>query len=45
MLLDLVEYITIEETPRDLNSPRKVHIYYKFLDKAPYDMRNVLINM
>lgn len=45
MLLDLVEYITIEETPRDLNAPRKVHIYYKFLDKAPYDMRNVLINM
>ena len=34
MLIELVEYITIEDIPENRNTPRKVHIYYKFLDKA-----------
>ena len=42
MLLELVEYITVEETPENRNIPRKIHIYYKFLDKAVSNKHNVL---
>ena len=42
MLLELVEYITIEEAPENRNTPRKIHIYYKFLDKAITNKHNVL---
>ena len=40
MLLELVEYITIEEAPENRNIPRKIHIYYKFLDKAVANKHN-----
>lgn len=43
MLLELVEYITIEDAPRTRNAPRTIHIYYKFLDKAPLNKRNILM--
>ena len=43
MLLELVEYITIEETPESRNIPRKIHIYYKFLDKALSNKQNALL--
>ena len=43
MLLELVEYITIEETPENRNIPRKIHIYYKFLDKALSNKQNALL--
>ncbi|MBQ9905941.1 MAG: recombinase family protein [Oscillospiraceae bacterium] len=41
MLIELVEYITVEEAPENRNTPRKVHIYYKFLDKAISNKHNV----
>ena len=43
MLLDLVEYITIEDVPDNRNTPRKIHIYYKFLDKALSNKQNALV--
>ena len=43
MLLELVEYITIEEAPENRNTPRKIHIYYKFLDKAVSSKHNFLM--
>ena len=42
ILLELVEYITIEEAPENRNLPRKIHIYYKFLDKALANRHNAL---
>lgn len=41
MLLELVEYITVEEAPENRNLPRIIHIYYKFLDKAIANKHNV----
>ena len=41
MLLELVEYITVEDVPENRNTPRKIHIYYKFLDKAIANKHNV----
>ena len=41
MLLELVEYITVEDVPENRNTPRKIHIYYKFLDKAISNKHNV----
>lgn len=43
MLIELVEYITVEDEPENRNIPRKIHIYYKFLDKALPDKRNALM--
>lgn len=43
MLLELVEYITIEEAPKNRNEPRIIHIYYKFLDKALTNKQNALV--
>lgn len=43
MLIELVEYITVEDVPENRNTPRKIHIYYKFLDKALPDKRNALM--
>lgn len=43
MILDLVEYITIEDAPDNRNTPRKIHIYYKFLDKALSNKQNALV--
>ena len=43
MLIELVEYITVEDVPENRNIPRKIHIYYKFLDKALPDKRNALM--
>ena len=43
MLLELVEYIVVDEAPKNKNEPRTVHIYYKFLDKALSNKLNALI--
>lgn len=43
MLLELVEYITVEDVPENRNIPRRIHIYYKFLDKAIPNMHNYLM--
>ena len=43
MLLELVEYITVEDVPENRNTPRKIHIYYKFLDKAIPNKHNYLM--
>ncbi|MCM1271598.1 MAG: recombinase family protein [Ruminococcus flavefaciens] len=43
MLLELVEYITIEDVPENRNEPRKIHIYYKFLDKALTNKQNAFV--
>lgn len=43
MLLDLVEYITVEDVPENRNTPRKIHIYYKFLDKTLTNKQNALV--
>ena len=40
MALELIEYITIDDNPRDNNTPRRIHIYYKFLDKPLTNKRN-----
>ncbi len=42
MLLELVEYITVEEAPENRNLPRIIHIYYKFLDKAVPNKHNYI---
>jgi hypothetical protein len=44
MLLDLVEYITIEDVPENRNVPRKIHIYYKFLGKELANKQNALVH-
>ena len=43
MLLELVEYIVVDDVPKNRNEPRTVHIYYKFLDNALSDKQNALI--
>jgi len=42
IVLDLIEYIVIGDKTDD--EPRKIHIYYKFLDKQLDDARNYLLN-
>jgi hypothetical protein len=42
IFLELVEYITVEDVPENRNTPRKIHIYYKFLDKALSNRYNAL---
>jgi hypothetical protein len=34
MLIELVEYIVVDDVPKNRKEPRTVHIYYKFLDRA-----------
>lgn len=34
MCFDLIEYVTVDKNTGDRSKPRKIHIYYKFLDKA-----------
>lgn len=42
MALDLIEYITIDENPRNIHTPRDIHIYYKLIDKSLKDKKNAL---
>lgn len=42
MALDLIEYVTIDENPRDIHVPRDIHIYYKLIDKPLKDKNNAL---
>lgn len=42
MVLELIEYIIVDEAPKNSRMPRTIHIYYKFLDKALTNKRNAL---
>jgi DNA invertase Pin-like site-specific DNA recombinase len=42
MCLDLIGYITVDENHKNRTEPRKIHIYYKFLDKGLADKTNAL---
>ena len=42
MCLDLIGYVTVDENTKDHTKPRKIHIYYKFLDKELADKHNAL---
>lgn len=42
MCLDLIGYVTVDKNTKDRTKPRKIHIYYKFLDKELADKRNAL---
>ncbi|MGN0596528.1 MAG: DUF4368 domain-containing protein, partial [Ruminiclostridium sp.] len=44
MCLELIEYITVDEFVRYSSAPRKIHIYYKLLDKPLKDRRNLFID-
>ena len=41
MCLDLIGYVTVDENT-GRTKPRKIHIYYKFLDKELADKHNAL---
>ena len=41
MCLDLIGYVTVDENT-GCTKPRKIHIYYKFLDKELADKHNAL---
>ena len=43
MCLDLIEYVTVDEYVKDRTKPRKIHVYYKFLDEGLKDKRNALV--
>ena len=38
-LLALISYVTVDENTKD----RKIHIYYKFLDRELTDKHNALV--
>ena len=42
MCMDLIEYITIDENPRNSAIPRRIHVYYKFIDKPLKNKNNAL---
>ncbi len=42
MCLDLIGYVTVDENTKDHTKPRKIHIYYNFLDKELADKHNTL---
>lgn len=37
MCVDLIEYVVIGDRPKDKNTPRRIQIYYKFLDNGLAD--------
>ena len=41
MCLDLLEYVTVDEYVSK-DAPRKIHIYYKLIDKPLNDKNNAL---
>ena len=42
MCLDLIGYVTVDENNKSTKNPRKIHVYYKFLDKELADKHNAL---
>ena len=43
MCLDLIEYVTVDENnKRHRDKPRRIHVYYKFIDKGLTDKHNAL---
>ena len=43
MCLALISYVTIDENTKGRTKPRKIHIYYKFLDRELTDKHNALV--
>ena len=43
MCLALISYVTVDENTKDRKKPRKIHIYYKFLDRELADKHNALV--
>ena len=43
MCLDLIEYIVVYERPEKYGAPRKIDIYYKFIDNHLVDGRNLYL--
>ena len=43
MCLALISYVTVDENTKDRTKPRKIHIYYKFLDRELTDKHNALV--
>lgn len=41
MCLELIEYIVVYERPEKYGAPRKIDIYYKFIDNHLVDRRNL----
>ena len=43
MCLDLIEYVTVDENNKGhRDQPRRIHVYYKFIDKGLTDKHNAL---
>ncbi|MDE5992932.1 MAG: DUF4368 domain-containing protein, partial [Oscillospiraceae bacterium] len=43
MCLELIEYIVVYERPEKYGAPRKIDIYYKFIDNHLVDGRNLYL--
>ena len=43
MCLALISYVTVDENTKDRTKPRKIYIYYKFLDRELTDKHNALV--
>ena len=42
MCFELIEYIIVDENPKDKKAARDIHIYYKLIDKPLKDKSNAL---
>ncbi|SFC51694.1 recombinase family protein [Ruminococcus albus] len=42
MCLELIEYVIVDENPKDKKAARDIHIYYKLIDKPLKNKRNAL---
>lgn len=43
LCLDLIEFIVVYARPEKSGDPRKIDIYYKFINKPIADSRNLLL--
>ena len=43
LCLDLIEFIVVYARPEEYGAPRKIDIYYKFINKPLADSRNLLL--
>ena len=42
MCFELIEYIIVDENPKDKKAARDIHIYYNLIDKPLKDKSNAL---
>ena len=43
LCMDLIEFVVVYARPEEYGTPRKVDIYYKFINKPLVDSRNLLL--